>query len=157
MAAACLWSAPALAERLEGVLDGKEREWFILRHEGDSTATFTDLGGMHTIDVVGFVDPDSWNSRDSLSISMTLMDGEVTDYDVLYLIGTSAMPPLYTSEEADVRLLLESFDVDGNTARVVGRVEGTLALQATLGEEPSLEEGVDIAVTFDIEASRIEF
>ncbi|RCV87294.1 hypothetical protein [Billgrantia montanilacus] len=156
--AAGLWSSPAAAERLEGELDGAEREWFILREDGDASATFTDMGGgdFH-IDIVGFVDPDGRKSRDSLSISVALKDGEVAHYDILNLIGTSAMPPVYTSEGADVRLTLESFAVDGGIARVVGRVQGTLALQEALGEEPNLEEGVDVAVEFDIAASRIEY
>ncbi|MCE9683629.1 hypothetical protein [Halomonas alkalisoli] len=156
--AAGLWSAPAMAERLEGELDGAEREWFILREDGDASATYTDMGGgdFH-IDIVGFVDPDGRRSRDSLSLSMALKDGEVAHYDILNLIGTSAMPPVYTSEGTDVRLTLDTFAVEGGVARVVGSVKGTLALQEALGEEPNLEEGIEIAVTFDVTASRIEY
>ncbi len=153
-----LWPVSAMAERLEGELDGAEREWFILRQDGEASATFTDIGdGDFLIDIVGFVDPDGRRSRDSLSISMALKDGEVLHYDVLNLIGTSAMPPVYTSEGADVQLTLVKFAEEGGVARVVGSVKGTLALQEALGEAPNLEEGIEIAVEFDITASRIEY
>ncbi|AMC99293.1 MULTISPECIES: hypothetical protein [Halomonas] len=152
------WSVSAMAERLEGELDGTEREWFILSQYDDASATFTDIGdGDYLIDIVGFADPDGRRSRDSLSISMALKDGEVLNYDVLNLIGTSAMPPVYTSEGGDVQFTLATFAVEGAVARVAGSVQGTLALQEALGEPPNLEEGVDIAVTFDITASRIEY
>lgn len=156
--AAGLWSVPAMAERLEGELDGTEREWYILREDDDTSATYTDIGdGDFHIDIVGFADPDGRRIRDSLSISMALKDSELAHYDILNLIGTSAMPPVYTSEGADVQLTLEMFAVEGNTARVIGSVKGILALQEALGEAPNLEEGIDIAVEFDITASRIEY
>ncbi|WP_043515197.1 hypothetical protein [Halomonas sp. BC04] len=153
-----LWPMSAMAERLEGELDGNEREWYILRQDNESSATFTDVGdGDFLVDIVGFADPDGRRSRDSLSISMAFKDGELLHYDVLNLIGTSAMPPVYTSEGADVRLTLDTFAVEGGVARVVGSVKGVLALQEALGDAPNLEEGIDIAVAFDITASRIEY
>ncbi|RDB43260.1 hypothetical protein DU490_08825 [Halomonas sp. DQ26W] len=156
--AAGLWSVPAMAERLEGELDGTEREWFVQSQQEDFSATFTDIGGGDfRIDIVGFIDPDGRRSRDSLSISMALEGGEVIHYDVLNLIGTSVMPPVYTSEGADVRLTLDTFSVEGSVARVAGSVKGTLALQDALGEEPNLEEGIDIDVAFDVTAARIEY
>jgi hypothetical protein len=154
---ACLWSAPALADRLEGVLDGEARQWYIIKEDNESNATFTELSDLYSVDLVGVVDPDSWQTREALSLSLTLRDGELTDYDVVHLIGTTAMPPVYTSEGANVELTLDTFSVEGNIARVAGRVDGTLALQESLGQPPSLEEGIDIAVEFEIEAIRIEF
>lgn len=142
---------------LKGLLDGEEREWFILRQGGDSNATFTDLGDRIVIDLVGFDEPEPGRVRDSLSLSITLVEGEVARFDLLHPIGATSMPPVFTSENADVRLALETFDVEGGQARVVGRVEGVLALQKALDEEARLEEGVDISVEFDAEASRIEY
>ncbi|MCG6657936.1 hypothetical protein HOP52_09230 [Halomonas campisalis] len=151
--------APAslLADRLAGTLDGKEWQWYILKEGNDANATFTDLGGIYSVDILGVVDPDSWRTRDGFSISLSVVDGELVDFDVIHLISTTAMPPVYTSEDADVRLRLESFSVEGNVAHVAGRVDGTLALQESLGEPPSLEEGIEVAVEFDIEALQIEF
>ncbi|MCC5883016.1 MAG: hypothetical protein JJU25_10320 [Halomonas sp.] len=142
---------------MTGVLDGQEKEWFILSQGADSNATFTVAGDRTVIDLVGFIEPDSWRVRDSLSLSITLIEGEVVDFDLLHPIGASAMPPVFTSDEADVSLVLDTFEVTGGKAHVAGRVEGTLALQQALGEEATLEEGIRIAVEFDAEASRIEY
>lgn len=149
---------PALAEEgIRGSLDGEARQWYILRHGDDSNASFTDLGGLYAVDLVGFVDPDAWRTREALSISFTLMGEEVTEFDVVHLIGHSALPPVYTSEAAEITLTLEAFEVRGPVARVAGRVVGTLALQRVLGEPPSLEEGIAIDVRFETEAERVEF
>ncbi|WP_104204027.1 hypothetical protein [Billgrantia saliphila] len=146
-----------LAGHIRGLLDGEEREWYILRQGADSHATFTDLGESYTIDLTGFVEPDRVESLDSLSLSITLADGEVTAFDVLHPIGTSPMPPVFTSDGGDVQLMLEAFNVEGTAARVAGRLEGTLALQKSLEDAPTLDEGIDISVAFDAEASRIEY
>ncbi len=148
---------PETIGTMTGLLDGEEREWFILRQDDDSNATFTDTGNRIVIDLVGFDEPEFGQVRDSLSLSITLVEGEVTHFDLLHPIGATSMPPVFTSENADMRLALETFDVEGSQARVAGRVEGVMALQKTLDEEAMLEEGVDISVEFDAEASRIEY
>lgn len=149
--------APEVAGRIVGLLDEEEREWFIVRQGGDSNATFTELGDQIKIELVGFVEADAWQVRESLALSITLVEGEVTEFDVLHPIGATAMPPVFTSDNAAVRLVLDTFTVVGNRAQVVGSVEGSLALQTALGEEAVVEEGVDIAVSFDAEALRIEY
>lgn len=148
---------PETVGSMTGMLDGEAREWFILRQDNDSHATFSDLGDMIVIDLVGFEDTEVGPVRDSLSLSITLVEGEVVGFDLLHPIGATSMPPAFTSENADVHMTLETFDVDGSQARVTGRVEGTLALQKSLDEAATLEEGVDISVDFDAQASRIEY
>ena len=142
---------------MTGLLDGQEREWLIVREEGDSTATFTELGDHIKIELVGFVEGDVAQTRESLSLSITLDEGAVTGFDVLHSIGTTAMPPVFTSEGAAVELTLDAFEVSGNQAWVAGSVEGTLALQTELGADAVMDEGVAIAVEFDAEAVRIEY
>lgn len=146
-----------IAGSMTGLLDGQEREWLIVREEGDSTATFTEFGDHIKIELVGFVEGDVGQARESLSLSIILVEGAVTEFDVLHPISTTAMPPVFTSEGAAVELTLDTFDVEGRHAHVAGRIAGTLAVQAALGEEAALEEGVDIAVEFDAEAIRIEY
>lgn len=148
---------PETVGSMTGLLDGEVREWFILRQEDVSNATFSDLGDMIVIDLVGFEDTEIRQVRDSLSLSITLVEGEVVGFDLLHPIGATSMPPVFTSENANVHLALEAFDVNGSQARVTGRVKGTLALQKSLDEAATLEEGVDIAVDFDAQASRIEY
>ena len=155
--------AAGLSEPLEiagsvaGLLDGQEREWLIVREEGDSTATFTELGDHIKIELVGFVEGDVGQARESLSLSIIVVEGAVTGFDVLHPISTTAMPPVFTSEGAAVELTLDTFEVSGSRARVAGSVEGTLALQTELGEDAVMDEGVAIAVEFDVEALRIEY
>src|SRR5690554_6598088 len=142
---------------MTGLLDGQEREWLIVREEGDSTATFTELGDHIKIELVGFVEGDVGQARESLSLSIIVVEGAVTGFDVLHPISTTAMPPVFTSEGAAVELTLVTFEISGNQARVVGSVEGTLALQAELGKDAVMDEGIAIAVEFDTEALRIEY
>lgn len=146
-----------IAGSVAGLLDGQEREWLIVREEGDSTATFTELGDHIKIELVGFVEDDVGQVRESLSLSIIVVEGVVTGFDVLHPISTTAMPPVFTSEGAAVELTLDTFEVSGNQARVAGSVEGTLALQTKLGKDAVMDEGVAIAVKFDTEAMRIEY
>lgn len=148
---------PEIIGSMEGLLDGEEREWLIVSQDDDSNATFTELGDQVQIDLVGFVEADDRRIRDSLSLSITLAEGEVTEFDVLHPIGTTAMPPVFTSDDASVRLDLRTFDVRGGKAYVSGKVEGVLALQKALGESAVEDEGIGISVEFDAEASRIEY
>ncbi|MGR4068716.1 hypothetical protein [Billgrantia sp. C5P2] len=156
-AAASTPQEPEIIGNMVGLLDGEEREWFIVSQDADSNATFTELGDQVQIDLVGFVEADDWRVRDSLSLSITLVEGEVTEVDVLHPIGATAVPPVFTSDNATVRLNLHTFDRQGSKAHVAGRVEGILALQKELGEEAVEDEGIGISVEFDAEASRIEY
>lgn len=154
---AMLWPITAVAERLEGVVDGIHHAWFIQREGGDSSATFLDLEDRYRIEVVGFIAPGAAQWRDSLSLGITLVGGEVAAFDVLHGVGLSAMPPVYTSEGGAVTLTLDAFAVEGGQARLAGRLDGRLALQHALGAAPDIDEGVDIAIRFDVVASRIEY
>jgi hypothetical protein len=148
---------PEIVGTMSGLLDEQAHEWFILSQGADSNATYTDAGDRIVIDLVGFSDPDHWRVRDSLSLSITLVEGEVAAFDVLHPIGGTAKPPVFTSDNADLLLVIDSFDVEGNKAHVSGRLEGSLAMQRSLEEAATLEEGVLISVEFDAEASRIEY
>ncbi|MFQ3787071.1 hypothetical protein [Halomonas sp. A29] len=156
-AAASPLEEPEITGKMAGLLDGQEREWFIVSQGADSNATFTETGDHVQIDLVGFTEPDDWRVRDSLSLSITLVEGEVVEFDVLHPIGATVMPPVFTSDDASVRLTLHTFDVEGSKAHVAGRVEGILALQTALGEEAIEGEGIGISVEFGAEASRIEY
>lgn len=146
-----------IAGSVTGLLDEQEREWLIVREGDDSTATFTELGDHIKIELVGFVEGDVGQARESLSLSIILVEGAVTEFDILHPISTTAMPPVFTSEGAAVELTLDTFEVSGSQARVAGSVEGTLALQTELGEDAVMDQGVAIAIEFDTEALRIEY
>lgn len=149
--------ASELAPEIEGTLDGEPHEWFILSQGNDSNASFVELGDEVRIDITGFIDDENWDAKDAISISLTLLEDELVEADVIYLIGHSPMPPLYTSENAKVTVSLTHYERDSQTVQVAGRVQGEMALQVQLDAPPSLEEGIDIDVMFEVQAQKVEF
>ncbi|HDZ45545.1 hypothetical protein LCGC14_0096560 [marine sediment metagenome] len=149
--------ASELAPEIEGVLDGERHEWFILSQGSDSNASFVELGDEVRIDITGFIDGERWDAREAISISLTLVEDELIEADVVYLIGDTPLPPLYTSEDAQLTVSLTHYERDSQAVHVAGRIQGVMALQVQLDTPPSLEEGIDIDVTFDVQAQKVEF
>lgn len=142
---------------ISGSLDGEQREWFILSYGDDSNASFVELGDDISIDITGFVDGEAWETREALSISLTVSNEQLMEAVVIHPLGTSMAPPLYTSEGGEVAVTFMHYERTNHLVHVVGRVQGVLALQVELGEPPSREEGIAIDVEFDVEAQKIEF
>lgn len=149
--------ASELTPEIEGVLDGESHEWFILSQGSDSNASFVELGDEVHIDITGFIDGERWDARDAISISLTLVEDELMETDVVYLIGDTPLPPLYTSEDAQLTVSLTRYERDSQTVHIAGRIQGLMALQVQLDAPPSLEEGVEIDVSFDVQAQKVEF
>lgn len=145
------------AAQIKGSLDGERREWFILSHGNDSNASFVELGDNITIDITGFVDDEDWETQEALSISLTVSEEQLISAVVMHPLGTSPSPPLYTSEGGEVEVTLTHFERTSQLVHVAGKIQGLLALQVQLGEPPSQEESIEIDVTFDVEAQKIEF
>ncbi|MGP9687045.1 hypothetical protein [Halomonas sp. AOP25-F1-15] len=142
---------------ITGMLEGDSQEWFVLSQGDDSNASFVEFGDDINIDITGFIDPERWDAQEALSISLTVRDGQLLSAAVLQLIGTSTSPPLYTSDGGDVTVSLTHYERDGQAVHVAGTIQGMLALQVQLGDAPDPNESIDIDVTFDIEAQKIEF
>jgi len=142
---------------LSGSLDGEPREWFILSYGNDSNASFIERGDDIDIDITGFVDEEVWEAQEALSVSLTMREEELINTVVIHPLGTSMAPPLYTSEGGDVVVTLTDYERTNQWVHVVGRIQGVMALQIELGEPPSREEGIEIDVTFDVKAQKIEF
>ncbi|WP_386078113.1 hypothetical protein ACFIOZ_12515 [Vreelandella sp. F11] len=142
---------------ITGSLEGERREWFVLSHGSDSNASFVELGDDINIDITGSVDGEAWESDEALSISLTVAEEQLTNAVVIYAIGTSVSPPLFTSEGGDVAVTLTHYERTSQAVHVAGKIEGLMALQVALGEPASLEEGIEIDVAFDVEAQKIEF
>ncbi|MGP9766825.1 hypothetical protein ACT3UM_13965 [Halomonas sp. AOP13-D3-9] len=145
------------APEVTGLLDGERREWFILSHGNDSNASFVELGDDINIDITGSVDDEAWEGEEALSISLTMNEEQLINAVVIYSIGASIAPPLYTSEGGEVSVTLTRYERTSQTVHVAGKIEGILALQIELGESPSQAEGIEIDVAFDVEAQKIEF
>lgn len=149
--------ANELAPEIEGVLDGEPHEWFILSQGSDSNASFIELGEEVRVDITGFIDGERWDAREALTISLTLLEDELITADVIYLIGDTPLPPLYTSEDAQVTVSLTHYERDRQTVHIAGSIQGVMALQVQLDAPPSLEEGIDIDVLFDVQAQKVKF
>ncbi|MDQ7729883.1 hypothetical protein [Halomonas sp. SpR8] len=145
------------APDIAGSLDGERREWFILSHGNDSNASFVELGDDINIDITGSVDDEAWEGAEALSISLTMNEEQLANAVVMHSIGATIAPPLYTSEGGKVAVTLTRYERSSQTVHVAGKIEGVLALQIELGEPPSLDEGIEIDVAFDISAQKIEF
>lgn len=145
------------AQSIEGTLEGESREWFILSEGRDSNASYIEVGDQLQVSITGFIEPESWDAYEALSISLNVEDSQLIDAQVVHLIGNTAMPPLYTSEGGNVTVTLERFEQQGSQVHVAGHIQGVMALQDGLDAAPSQEDGIDIDVQFDVEAYRIEF
>jgi hypothetical protein len=146
-----------VAPEIAGSLDDELREWFILSHGNDSSASFVELGDDINIDITGSVDNETWEGEEALSISLTVNEGQLINAVVIYSIGSAISPPLFTSEGGEVAVTLTQYERSSQTVHVAGKIEGVLLLQVELGEPPSQEEGIEIDVAFDVEAQKVEF
>ncbi|MEA2119301.1 hypothetical protein [Halovibrio sp. HP20-50] len=142
---------------IAGSLDGERREWFILSRGNDSNASFVELGDDINIDITGSVDDEVWEGEEALLISLTVNEAQLSNAVVLHPIGASISPPLFTSEGGNVAVTLTDYERTNHMIHVAGKIEGLLALQIELGEPPSQEEGIEIDVSFDVEAQKIEY
>lgn len=145
------------APQIAGTLDDELHEWFILSHGNDSNASFVELGDDINIDITGSVDEEVWEGEEALSISLAVNEEQLINAVVIYSIGASIAPPLFTSEGGEVVVTLTHYERTSQTVHVAGKIEGVLGLQVELGEPPSQEQGIEIDVAFDVEAQKIEF
>ncbi|MGQ7262640.1 hypothetical protein [Vreelandella sp. V005] len=143
--------------QIKGALDDEQREWFILSHGRDSSASFVESGDHITVDITGFVDDEKWETQESLSLSLTVSEEQLTSATVLHPLGETPSPPLYTSEGGDVEVTLTHYERVNHRVYVAGSIKGALALQVQLGEPPHQEETIAVDVTFDVEAQKVEF
>ncbi len=150
-------AAEQMAPEIKGSLDGEFREWFILSHGNDSNASFVEFGDDIVIDITGFVDDEAWETQEALSISLTVGEEQLISAAVMHPLGPSASPPLYTSEGGEMAVTLTHYERTSQMVYVSGTIHGVLALQVQLDEPPSLEEGIEVDVEFDVEAQKIEF
>lgn len=145
------------AANIVGTLDGDERAWFVLRQSDDSNATFMDVGDQRQVEVTGFVDPLEWDAQEALVLSFVLEGDELVSAKVMQLIGPTAIPPLYTSEGGDIDVSLNHVEQLGRELHLQGEIQGVLALQHDAETPPSISEGIDIRVNFELVAQRVEF
>ena len=131
--------------QIKGTLDDEQR------------ASFVESGDHITIDITGFIDDEMGETQESLSLSLTVSEEQLTSATVLHPLGDTPSPPLYTSEAGDVDVTLTHYERANHRVYVAGSIKGALALQVQLGEPPHQEETMAVDLTFDVEAQKVEF
>lgn len=143
----------AMADDVSGSVDGEARQWHVLQGEDGKTVNFSELSpGLYTVTVQAHRNT-RYEVEGSVSVTFTLMNGEIIDGDAMYF-PEARMTPHFTDENAQDGLVLETVDLDGGTPRLVGRYEGELAYRASMFREPDETNTVSLVVEFDVTPSR---
>lgn len=152
------WAAASEpAAGITGTLDGEDQQWFILDPSSEPSATFIEEGDRWVVEMTGYRDPEKWVARDALVIQLVLTDERLTNARVLHLIGDAVHPPYYTASDDELTVVLSRVEREGSRLHLQGTLEGPLALQHSPEADPLAEEGVSLAVTFDVTARKVEF
>ncbi|MBQ0777438.1 MAG: hypothetical protein KBT84_07590 [Pseudomonas sp.] len=145
---------PAVADTIEGSLNGESKSWNVLKQQGASTATFSELTpGMQTVRLQGHVEQ-KFATQGTLSINFTLMNGSLISPPEVTYFHTNGFMPNYGNQDTPAGWELSVSEIEGDSAHFVGRYEGTLKLQGKPeGNEP---DTLELAVEFDVRASKDE-
>ncbi|UDM05803.1 hypothetical protein LG409_10295 [Halomonas sp. NyZ770] len=142
---------------ITGTLDGDDHQWFVLDPSSEPGATFIEEGDRWVVEMTGYRDPEKWAARDALVIQLVLADERLTDARVLHLIGDAVHPPYYTATDDELTVVLARVEREGSRLYLQGTLEGLLALQHSPEADPLAEEGVSLAIEFDVTARKVEF
>lgn len=144
--------ATAGESRLAGELDGETREWIIVERQTTSSAAFSELSsGLVRVTIAGHAD-DLVTTEGSLVITFMVMQGTPREVEVKYFPEASRLP-VYTLSQSDA-LDLDSIEIDGDTARIVGGFDGDIPRQEDFNEDPDPENSIHLDVEFDVQARR---
>lgn len=137
---------------LAGAIDGEPKEWVVVERETTSTASFSELSpGLIRVTIEGHQD-DLVTTEGSLVITFMVMQGSPRETEVNYFPEASRVP-VYTLSESD-GLSLDTLDIDGDRARIVGSVEDELPRQESFTDEPDPDDSIQLEVRFDVTARR---
>lgn len=154
MAMLALLSGPvAYADTLKGSIDGEQRTWHILERQGQSSASFSEIGPNAVSFTVQGHRAQRFETQGSLSINFMLMNGQpMGGAEVAYFPGRRMFPHYNTNDAPGLEL--DEIVIDGDRARVSGRFRGELVHveSITAGEDP--DNTVHVDVRFDVTALR---
>ncbi|MBA2778680.1 hypothetical protein [Billgrantia kenyensis] len=152
--AALMLATPLLADQVTGTLDGEKREWHTLRSADASTVNFRELmPGMYGMTIQGHREA-RFETQGTLSIDFMVMNDVPNGVTVMYF-PESGMTPHYTLEQVE-RVSFDRLEIDGDTARIVGSLEGALMHVASMTSDPDPSDTIELSVRFDVEARREE-
>lgn len=145
----------ALADDVSGSVDGEARQWHVLQGDDGKTVSFSEFSpGFHTITIQAHRN-NRYEVEGSVSITFSLMDGELSDGQAMYF-PEARMTPHFTDENAHEGLVLERVELDGGHTRLVGRYEGELAYRGSMFSEADETNTISLAVEFDVSPSRLD-
>lgn len=143
----------AMADDVSGSVDGEARQWHVLQGDDGKTVNFSEFSpGFQTVTIQAHRST-RYEVEGSISITFSLMDGEISDGEAMYF-PEARMTPHFTDENAHERLVLERVELDGGDTRLVGRYEGELAYRGSMFSEADETNTVSLVVEFDVSPSR---
>ncbi|WP_077280010.1 hypothetical protein [Thioalkalivibrio denitrificans] len=141
------------ADAMQGTIDGEQRTWHILERQGQSSASFSEIGP----DAVSFTvqghRAERFETQGALSINFMLMNGQpMGGAEVAYFPGRRMFPHYNTNDAPGLEL--DEIVIDGDRARVSGRFRGEFVHveSMTAGEDP--DNTIPVDVHFDVTALR---
>lgn len=153
LAGLTLIPSAVLADSVRGGVDGEPREWHVLAGEDGKTVNFSELSPRLYQVTVQAHREDRYEVQGSVSLTFTLMDGDVLDAEAMYF-PVAGMFPHFSQEEAGGGLVIEHADFTGATGELVGRFEGELAYRASMFADPDEGNVIALVMEFDITPSR---
>ena len=152
--AALLGTAPAMANTLEGTLDGEQRKWTILEGRGgQSSASYNEIApGMLTISIQG-AEGKKFAVKGSLGISMTLMQGTPVGPPEVSYFPEKKMLPNYSASKAE-SWEFKTAPAGNDTMKVRGHYRGTLTRVEAIGQDPKADDTMKVDVRFDVLARK---
>ena len=147
----CCLAISTQANTLEGELNGEIRQWHILESGGNSTANYSSLGaGMQTLTIQGHAE-NRYAMQGTLSINLTVMNGNLLDDPEVSYFPESRMFPIYSSEDGSTTLQNFTVQQQGENIHVSGEVHGNLYRMEGIGQATNYDDTMSITVRFDAE------
>ena len=145
-------TAHAGEEIIRGTVDGEERTWERFDTDDGEPAFFTDLpAGARLFNLHGLRDGSTPNPLGSLIVSVTTFNDNVGRVEVSYYHEQAGGPDFVGNDQLEnVEYEFDRLEVDGDTARISGRVSGELHHRENpLSEETDPSRTRSVEVEFD--------
>ncbi len=137
---------------MSGTIDGDERTWERFDTDDGGPAFFTDLpAGARLFNLHGLRDGSTPNPLGSLIVSVTTFNDNVGRVEVSYYHEQAGGPDFVGNDQLEnVEYEFDRLEVDGDTARISGRVSGELHhREDPLSEETDPSRTRSVEVEFD--------
>ncbi len=159
-ASAAAGSAMDVTGTVTGSVGEVSEQWETLKMDVDgqirATASFGSPVGVITDFTLQAHLGRQFTIKDSVSITFTLMNGQVQSGGVLYF-PEAGMTPHYGDHEDSVTVTLDSIELQGDTAQVKGRAVGQLYHVSSYTASPDTTDAVTVDLVFNATAYKENF